>query len=122
MNNLIKGEYVSRRGLKNLRTYKYSGVDNCITTVFLNGYWNWLIDNVIPSNIAPNVLTLCGGLCIYIAYVLSVFSNPQIYNSISHPAIICISAFLIFAYQVKTLIYAYLYIHIIKNILNFINT
>lgn len=100
INWLTKEEYVSPKGLKNLRKYKYSGVDNCITTVFLNGYWNWLVDSVIPPTIAPNVLTLCGGLCVLIAYILCAISNPLISDETVNPFILILSAFLIFAYQV----------------------
>lgn len=101
LNSLTQGEYVSPRGLKNLRTYKYSGVDHCITTKVLNGYWNWLVDKVIPPTIAPNVLTLCGGLCILLAYIFCALSNPLIVDNTVHPFILCIAAFLIFAYQVN---------------------
>lgn len=97
----LNEDYVSPKGLKNLRKYKYSGVDNCITTMLLNDYWNWLVNSVIPSYVAPNVLTLCGGLCVLVAYSLCAFSNPYISDSTVSPIILVLSALLIFAYQVN---------------------
>jgi ethanolaminephosphotransferase len=65
------GGYISSQGSQNLATYAYSGVDQSIIgNYILKHYWNWLIDHAVPPFIAPNLLTLCGLLCVLVSYLL----------------------------------------------------
>ncbi|PRP88353.1 CDP-alcohol phosphatidyltransferase [Planoprotostelium fungivorum] len=58
--------YLSPAGAAHLvNGYAYSGVDNSIlANLIVRHWWNWLIDNVVPVWIAPNMLTLMGLICV----------------------------------------------------------
>jgi len=67
----MAGGYISPQGAQNLGSYSYSGVDKSLLAHYvMRHYWNWLIDHVVPPYIAPNVLTLCGLLCVLGGYLL----------------------------------------------------
>ena len=56
----------------NLMKWQYKVTDHSITTELMTPYWNWLL-TYIPTSVAPNVLTLCGLMCILnAAYLCSI--------------------------------------------------
>lgn len=85
------GEYVSKAGLATLPSYRYHGVDNCLTTKLLNGFWERTVA-LVPRSVAPNVLTLAGGLCTFAALALVAACTP------SRAALLAAAA-LLFAYE-----------------------
>eukprot|EP01094_Clydonella_sp_ATCC50884_P005021 TRINITY_DN14001_c0_g1_i1.p1 TRINITY_DN14001_c0_g1~~TRINITY_DN14001_c0_g1_i1.p1 ORF type:complete len:527 (+),score=160.47 TRINITY_DN14001_c0_g1_i1:98-1582(+) len=67
--------------------------DHSITTMLLTPFWNWVVHKV-PSNVAPNVLSLAGLLCLMQAYYYT-----SMYST-SHPHLVtCAAFFLILCYQ-----------------------
>jgi phosphatidylglycerophosphate synthase len=90
--------YVSEKGLLALREYRYSGVDNCLTTKVLSGYWEWLVAHAVPLWVAPNVLTLLGGACVVAAWLLCAVRSPTL-NSALPPWLLVLVCVLVFAYQ-----------------------
>jgi ethanolaminephosphotransferase len=53
-------KYLSDKALANLRSYKYSAIDNSLSSRFIfNHVWNYLL-TLVPLSIAPNALTLYG--------------------------------------------------------------
>jgi len=90
--------YVSEQGLANLKTYRYSGVDNCLTTKLLNGFWNWSV-SLVPAWVAPNVLTLLGLLSVLTATVLCTLCAELTADQSVPRWALLVSAVLLFAYQ-----------------------
>jgi len=94
--------YISQQGVLNLSTYAYSGQDRSILANYvMKHWWNWLIDNVVPPWIAPNLLTLSGLLCVLAAYLSLVYSCPsnmEFCSNISSNTCLFV-ALMIFLYQ-----------------------
>jgi len=91
--------YISPQGVQNLDLYKYSGVDESILVkLFMKEFWNWLIDNVVPIWIAPNLLTLIGWFCVFAGYSTLWFYCPDFEGSAPSWAYVA-TAFFVFAYQ-----------------------
>jgi len=91
--------YISAQGIQNLESYKYSGVDHSfLANLVMKHFWNWLLDNVVPVWIAPNLLTLFGFLCVFIAnFLLWTFSSGM--GGWAPGWVYVVAAFFIFAYQ-----------------------
>lgn len=78
---------------ENLEKWNYRAVDNSISTKLLNPFWNWVV-SLVPDDVAPNILSLAGLLCIIHSYYLT-----YLYGT-TYPGLVCIlSACLLFAYQ-----------------------
>mmetsp|Transcript_24532 Transcript_24532/g.40359 ORF Transcript_24532/g.40359 Transcript_24532/m.40359 type:complete len:392 (+) Transcript_24532:177-1352(+) len=70
--------YISQRGLQNLHSYKYKGVDlSPITKYILQPYWEWAL-RFVPLWVAPNMITLTGFLCTIATYLLMQYYCPQL--------------------------------------------
>jgi len=70
--------YVSRKGLSNLKNYKYSGSDKSIVAKYLGQpFWNWSVQ-FLPITMAPNLVTLVGFVFIIISYVLMAPFSPEL--------------------------------------------
>ncbi|EKE37926.1 hypothetical protein ENUP19_0228G0015 [Entamoeba nuttalli] len=95
--NLIKFPlFVSEQGLDNLQYYKYSGVDlSLMVNYFLGPYfWNLLIEK-FPMWLAPNMITLAGGLFMGMAMiVMNIFLDPNSEPNILVNTFVCIMIFL----------------------------
>jgi len=94
--------YISQQGVLNLATYAYSGQDRSIMANYvMKHFWNWLIDNVVPRWVAPNLLTLSGLIAVLLGYcslVLACPNNMQFCDSISRGTCVFV-AFMVFFYQ-----------------------
>lgn len=78
---------------ENLEKWNYQVIDNSISTKLLTAFWNWAV-TLIPEDVAPNILSLAGLLCILQSYYLTYLCGA------SYPGITTLlSAVLLFAYQ-----------------------
>lgn len=74
-----KAKFVSEEGLNNLRYYKYSGEDKSLLVKYLLAplFWNPLVTK-LPKWLAPNTITLFGGVCMVLALLAVQFTmQPQ---------------------------------------------
>ena len=55
---------------ENLEKWNYQVIDNSISTKLLTPFWNWAV-TLIPEDVAPNILSLAGLLCILQSYYLT---------------------------------------------------
>jgi len=98
--SMAAGGYLSSQGAANLASYSYTGVDkSIIANLVMKHYWNWLIDNVVPLWIAPNLLTLFGWLCVVFSFLLLVVYCPEGVDGIAPNWVYGVIAALVFMYQ-----------------------
>jgi ethanolaminephosphotransferase len=91
-------KFVSDQGIENLKHYAYHGVDNSICgRLFLNTFWAWAVE-FMPRWLAPNVITLTGGVFMVIAYGLCVLYTPHLTEPLPGWCL-CAIGLLIFLYQ-----------------------
>lgn len=76
----------------NLSKWKYSVVDNSITTKYFTPWWNYVVQ-FVPKTVAPNILSLAGLLCI-----LYFFNLANKYSDNYSSLISFIGAILVFTY------------------------
>ena len=68
---------LTREGFEQLDRYKYvSGTYSPLDNI-LNHWWNFAI-TLVPMNIAPNVLTFSGLLCLLISFILVIVHAPNL--------------------------------------------
>ena len=61
--------FVSQEGLFNLQYYKYSGEDRSLLVKYIfSKFWNTIVE-YLPKKLAPNVITLLGGIFMVIAFI-----------------------------------------------------
>jgi ethanolaminephosphotransferase len=48
--------------------WQYSVKDRSLTTKILNPFWNWMV-SLVPTYVAPNVLTMGGLICIIYVFM-----------------------------------------------------
>lgn len=85
--------FLTKKQKHKLSKWVYSVNDNSITTKIFNPFWDWLV-TFFPQNVAPNIISLTGLLCIFYAYYLT-FNFLTIY-----PKLIAFIAFLlVFVYM-----------------------
>lgn len=78
---------------ENLAKWSYQAIDNSISTKLLTPFWNWVL-GLIPEDVAPNILSLAGLLCVVQAYYLT-----YLYGAL-YPQLVAVQcAFLLFMYQ-----------------------
>lgn len=63
--------FLSKEEKNRLSEWKYSVIDNSITTEWFTPMYNYLV-SLVPKYIAPNVLTLAGFVCIMISYYINI--------------------------------------------------
>jgi len=91
--------YLSAQGSANLANYCYSGVDHSIlANLFMKHFWNWALEKFIPLWIAPNVLTICGLLCVVVAYTSLLQFCPGT-DGVAPAWVYVLIAFCVFLYQ-----------------------
>jgi len=100
--NHLGSGYISQQGVLNLATYAYSGQDRSILANYvMKHFWNWLIDNLVPTWIAPNLLTLIGLMCVILGYFSVATACPsdmQYCNTITTGTCLFV-ALMVFLYQ-----------------------
>ncbi|KAL7713379.1 Choline/ethanolaminephosphotransferase [Entamoeba marina] len=92
--------FITAIGLRNLDLYKYSGVDNSIiaNNILSPFFWEPLIDSCIPPFLAPNLITLIGGIFMMFAWILFYVESPTGTETPTTFTFV-ITAILIFLYQ-----------------------
>jgi ethanolaminephosphotransferase len=91
--------FISQQGVQNLGVYKYNGVDQSfLANLIMKHWWNWLIDNVVPPTIAPNVLTLMGFFCVLAANLVLWAYSPLMDRAAPNWTYV-FAALMIFCYQ-----------------------
>ncbi len=59
--------YISTQGEKGILGFKYKGTCDSIAYKYLwSPLCNWIVDNIIPATMAPNVVTFLGLIAIII--------------------------------------------------------
>lgn len=86
--------FLTQREKKKVSEWKYSVEDNSITTKLLSPLFDYVV-NWISPNVAPNIITLMGLLCVIYAWYIITYFNM----STPYLAPICASV-LIFIYQI----------------------
>ena len=82
-----------------LASYRYSAPNlSLLEKLCLDRYWQFLADRVYPRWLAPNLLTLAGGTCIFLAAALSGWHSPKLCGESPRWLYAC-NALLLFAYQ-----------------------
>ena len=66
--------------------------------LYLDQFWNMLAQRIYPPWLAPNLITLLGGLCIVAAAALSAYTSPSM-SAESPYWVYATNACLLFAYQ-----------------------
>jgi len=90
--------YISQNGLENLRSYAYHGVDNSLCgKLFLNAFWEKVVV-MMPTWLAPNLITLAGGIFCAIATALAMYLAPT-YSEVIPQWACFVFAICIFLYQ-----------------------
>ena len=91
---------ISDSGLASLRTYSYKGQDKSISArLFLNSFWV-SVSEQMPFWLAPNLITLFGGMCIAMCVVLCFILSPNTTEPLptwAYGAFV----FLLYTYQVR---------------------
>jgi ethanolaminephosphotransferase len=73
----LSAQFITPQGEKNLLLYKYSGSDKSLLyRFFFSPTAQFLVDRVIPSWLAPNVITLLGFFCTLIPHFIILFYQP----------------------------------------------
>ncbi|ELP90731.1 choline/ethanolaminephosphotransferase, putative [Entamoeba invadens IP1] len=92
--------FIKKSSLENLSLYKYSGVDLslCANYILSPYFWEPLLKYVIPPTIAPNVITLIGGIFMFLAHFLFFFDSPTGQEDVSTFTVV-MSGLLMFLYQ-----------------------
>src|SRR5437868_5615745 len=86
--------FLSRDEKDKLSKWKYSVIDNSITTKLFTPFWDYIV-TFVPNTVSPNILSIAGLLCILYFFNLSYrYSNN--YSSL----ISFFGAILVFIYTV----------------------
>lgn len=89
----VSGFFLDHSDKNNIMKWQYKVVDKSITTTIFTPFWEWLLEMVSPA-VAPNVLTLCGLICVLNAFYVCTIGMD------TFPALSCLVIFLsIFTYQ-----------------------
>jgi len=73
---LLYYPFISQAGLENLRSYQYKGVDKSFCgRLFLNAFWERAV-KLMPMWLAPNLITLAGGIFCALATGLAMYLAP----------------------------------------------
>ncbi|KAJ8907567.1 hypothetical protein NDN08_007678 [Rhodosorus marinus] len=86
--------FLTEREKQHVKDWTYNVVDNSISTKLLGPFWNKLV-LLVPTTIAPNLLSLAGLVCILHAFYIVVTLLDTPYRSFASGA----AATLIFVYQ-----------------------
>jgi ethanolaminephosphotransferase len=76
--SIFKKKYISPQGEKNLPSYKYSGSDaSLLYKHVFSPTAQFCVDHLIPSWLAPNVITLLGFFCTLIPHLIIWVNYPD---------------------------------------------
>ena len=90
--------YISASGLSHLVAYKYrSGLSGFLDRVVMTPFWEWAV-TLMPSWLAPNLITVVSLLCASFAYLLLAWHTPGMRGSPPAWAFL-LAALFMFLYQ-----------------------
>lgn len=93
--------YLSAEGLHNLKYYRYSGTDkSLLANLFLKRHWDWCTVNLFPVWMAPNLITLCGLICIVANMISVLYYCPNTVGCVAPAWVYALSALGVYAYQI----------------------
>ena len=68
--------FFNKKGEENLKTFQYKGtVFSPYYDYILSPLCAWLVDNVVPRTMAPNLMTLTSFLCSVTAHLILYFND-----------------------------------------------
>jgi phosphatidylglycerophosphate synthase len=73
---VLQYDYLSKRMLKGLSSYKYSASGHTWLDDLHNPMWNWIVQNLFPLWLAPNLVTLSGLAMIFVSHDLLISYAP----------------------------------------------
>ena len=77
----IMHNYYTEEDAKHLKKFKYSGTnDSWYYNTFIAPFCQWIVDNYVPSYIAPNLLTVVGFLFVLAGHLLLYFDCDSLDN------------------------------------------
>lgn len=92
--------YISPEGEKGLKQFKYKGGSDSILYKYLwSPLCDWLVENVIPPWVAPNVITVAGFLLIVLSSVILTYYSPDFSQDVP-PWTLYFTAFSVLVYQI----------------------
>lgn len=78
---LFDYEYLRKEHIRGFDSYKYSSVDTSPVAIYVSHpLWNWIVE-FYPKWLAPNVLTLAGGILVMASYAISSLLDPSLLAS-----------------------------------------
>jgi ethanolaminephosphotransferase len=75
---LVRHNYLSERMLRGLLTYKYTASGHTWLDRLHDPLWNWIVENLFPTTLAPNLITLSGLICMIAAHILLAAFAPDL--------------------------------------------
>ena len=98
MEQLLSYRYISQKGADKLKEYKYSGEDRSYLYIHVLTPMNKFLVQFIPTNIAPNTITLTGLACTVTSHLLTFAYSPN-FSTPLPPWLCFFAGFILFAYQ-----------------------
>lgn len=96
VNNYLS-KYLNEKDIENLKNYKYTPGQYTYLDNKMSVFWTWAVE-LLPMNMAPNLVTVYAFLCGCVPAVAFVFYDPTLL--LEYPALMYIfAAFGIFMYQ-----------------------
>jgi len=93
--------YLSAEGLDNLKHYRYSGTDkSLLANLFLKRHWDWCTTTFFPTWMAPNLITMCGLVCIVVNMLTLLYYCPNTVGCAAPSWVYFLAAAGIYAYQI----------------------
>lgn len=82
-----------------LKQYKYEAPKlSLLETLYLDKFWNLMAQHVYPPWLAPNLITMGGGMCIMLAAINTSMHSPALRGESPH-WVYAVNALLLFLYQ-----------------------
>jgi len=94
---LTRYPYLSRQAKVNLHQYHYVSSDASFMSQVLNPFWEKCAQ-LLPKNMAPNMVTLLGFIGVILSFVITIILNPKLDRPVSSWVYV-LSAFCMFFYQ-----------------------
>lgn len=80
-------EMYSEERLRPLKSYTYVSIDlSLISRYILRRYWEWVTASLIPTWMAPNLITLVGTIFIFASFVSALWASPDLASQELRPA------------------------------------
>ena len=74
---VLNHSYLDDRSLRGLKAYKYKAGGYTWLDDLHNPIWNWIVSNLFPMWLAPNLVTLTGTMCLLASHGLLIYHAPH---------------------------------------------